>query len=487
MIREVVVALDQGSSNSRALAMDCRGKVVARSQYPVRTFYPKAGWAEHDALEIARTQERALDDVLARLPRSCEVLALGISSQRSTVVFWDRKTGKPAARAPSWQDGRAASVVAPMQGRQAEAHERTGLYLTPYYSAPKIRWFLDNEPAVRRLAQEDRLLAAPVSTFLVWRLTRGEVFAVDPSLAQRMMLFNLRSMDWDPDMLSLFGIPRSILPSIFSSAGDWGSVQRGGRKLPIRACLGDQQAATVGLGGIEAGASVANYGTGAFFLHNTGESQHRVPGLLTSIAWKLQDRPAVFLQEGTVHAAGASFEWLRQNLGLLKKNSDIDRLCRLSRQRVLALIAIGGLGAPRWDYRTKTGFFGLTSQTRAADMVRGVTEGIAFLVADIVSALRAAGIEPGRVRASGGLSRISYLLQFQADILGLEIERCGEAEVTALGAASLAAEAAGAPWAPRLRQAKADRIFKPTLGRDEARALLDTWSAFVRMGSGLDI
>ncbi|MBI5241856.1 MAG: glycerol kinase [Elusimicrobia bacterium] len=485
MKKPLVIALDQGSSTSRALAIDSQGKVVARAQFPVHIFYPKAGWAEHDALDIARSQERALDAVLAKLSRGADVLGIAVASQRSTVVFWDRKTGKPAARVPSWQDGRGAPVVAPLQARQAEAHVRTGLYLTPYYSAPKIKWFLDNEPAVRRLAEEGRLLAAPVATFLIWRLTRGEVYAADPSLAQRTMLLNLRTMDWDPEMLSLFGVPRAVLPSIFASAGEWGSVSRDGRKIPILACLGDQQAATIGLGGMAPGSAVANYGTGAFFLYNTGEEQHRVPGLLTSVGWKLRDRAPVFLQEGTVHAAGASFDWLRQNLGLLKKQADIERLCRASKNRVLVLPAIGGLGAPRWDYLTRTAFFGMTTQTRAADLVRATAEGIAFEIADIVGALRGAGLKPGAVKASGGLSRVSYLLQFQADLLGSEIERCGEAEVTALGAASLAAEAAGAPWAGRLRQGKGVRVFKPSLPPAEAQALISVWGAFVKAQAAL--
>ena len=484
MNRAVVIALDQGSSFSRALAIAARGKVVARAKEAVRTFYPKTGWAEHDALDIARSQERALDSVLAQLPRSTEVLGIAMASQRSTVVFWDRKTGKPAVRAPSWQDGRAAAVVAPLQARQADVHERTGLYLTPYYSAPKIKWFLENEPAVRRLAEEGRLLAAPVATFLIWRLTRGEVFAADPSLAQRMLLLSLRTLDWDPEMLTLFGVPRSILPNVFSSAGDWGFIMRGGRKIPILACLGDQQAAALGLGGVFAGSAVVNYGTGAFFLYNAGADQRRVPGLLTSVGWKLRDQPAVFLQEGTVHAAGASFDWLRQNLGLLKNYAEIDRLCRASRNRVLVLPAIGGLGAPRWDYVTKTVFFGMTSQTRAADLVRGTAEGIAFEIADIVMALRQAGFKPKGIKASGGLSGINHLLQFQADILGLEIERCGEAEVTALGAAALAAETAGVAWAGAGRS-KPVRVFKPSLPAAEAQDLLAAWGAFVKAQAAL--
>lgn len=475
---DVIIALDQGSSSSRALAINAQGKVVARAQFPIKSFHPKAGWIEHDPLDVARTQERALDVVLKKLPKAVRVHGLGLASQRSTVVFWDVKTGKPAGRAPSWQDGRASGVVAPLQDRQAEAHERTGLYLTPYYSAPKIKWFLDNEPEVRRLADEGRLAAAPISTFLVWRLTKGEVFAADPSMAQRMMLFNLRTLDWDPELLSLFGVPRAALPSVFSTAGDWGTVARDRHQLPLLACVGDQQAALIGLGGAEPGASVANYGTGAFFLHNTGETQHRVPGLLTSVGWKLKDKAPVFIQEGTVHAAGTSFDWLRENLGLLGKNADLDRACAASKQRVFALQAIGGLGAPRWDYVTKTAFFGLTSQTRSNDLVRAVAEGIAFLISDIVGAMRAGGLQPRAARASGGLSRSSYLMQFQADVLGIPVERCGEAEATGLGAASLAAEAAGLDW-PALRRPKCDKVFEPRMPREQAAELLQAWGAFV--------
>jgi glycerol kinase len=236
---------------------------------------------------------------------------------------------------------------------------------------------------------------------------------------------------------------------------------------------------------MDPGSSIVNYGTGAFFLHNTGEAQHRIPGLLTSVGWKLAGKPPCFLQEGTVHAAGSSFDWLRDNLGLLKKGADVDRLCRGSKERVLALQAIGGLGAPRWDYQTKTAFFGLTSRTRAPDLVRAVTEGVAFLISDIVAAMRAGGLSPGSVRAAGGLSRVAYLLQFQSDLLGLELVRYREAEATAMGVASLAAEAAGAPWAAKLRRPRADRVFKPRMPREEAAKLVADWTAFVSAQAAL--
>ncbi|MBI3552809.1 MAG: glycerol kinase [Elusimicrobia bacterium] len=478
MAKQAVIALDQGSSSSRALAIDSTGKVLARAQFKIKAFYPRAGWVEHDALDIARTQEKAFDAVLSKLPKSVEVVGVGLACQRSTVVLWDRETGKPAARAPSWQDGRAAGIIAPWQHRQAEVHELTGLYLTPYYSAPKIRWFFDNSREVLSLLERDRLMVGPVSSFLLWRLTKGEVFAADPTMAQRMMLLNLHSMDWDESLLDLFGVPRDVLPRVIPSAGDWGSVKRMGRTMPIRACLGDQQSAAIGLGGLELGSSIANYGTGAFFLHNTGTEQHRIPGLLTSVGWKVAGQAPCFLQEGTVHAAGASFDWLRENLGLLD-GRDLDKVCAGSTQRLLALNAIGGLGAPRWDYTTKTTFFGLNSQTRPADLVRAVAEGIAYLISDIVEAMRAGGLRPGVARASGGLSRVDHLMQFQSDILGLELQRCAETEATALGVAELAAQAAGAGWARLLRSAPIDKVFKPTMPADESSRLRRNWKLFV--------
>jgi len=475
----VVIALDQGSSSSRAIAFDAAGRAVAAAQRPVRTRQPRPGWFEHDALELARTIESSLDEVLAALPKAVEVAGVGLACQRSTVVFWDAKTGKPAAAAPSWQDGRAAEVIAPLQDRQAWAHERTGLYLTPYYSGPKIRWFLENAPAVRRLADAGRLRIGPVSTWLVWRLTGGQVFAADPTTAQRMMLLDLRSLDWDPELLSLFGVPRAALPEIRPSAGSWGSCRRRGRALPFLAAVGDQQAAALALGAGEPGASVANYGTGAFFLHNTGEQSRRIPGLLTSAAPTAAGRPPQFLQEGTVHAAGTSFDWLRDNLGLLPRADAVDALCRKSGERIWALPAIGGLGAPRWDYATKTAFFGLTSRTTSADLVRGVCEGIAFLVADIVAAMRAAGARPGAARVSGGLSRIGYLMQFQADLLGLPLSRCEGGQGTALGAAALAADQAGLAWSARLRSPRVDRTFRPRMAEGQAQGLCRSWRAFV--------
>jgi glycerol kinase len=377
--------------------------------------------------------------------------------QRSTVVFCDRTTFKPVAPAPSWMDGRAAEFVAGLQERQGEVHGLSGLYATPYYSAPKIRWFLDRDPKVRALADAGRLLCAPVSTFIAARLTKGAVVAADPTCAQRTLLMNLDRMAWDEGLLALFGLSAELLPSIRSSAGDWGVIERKGRKIPLLAAVGDQQSAAIGLGAASEGEAVANYGTGAFLLRHTGPRPERAPGLLASVAANVGELRGYYL-EGTVHAAGTSFEWLKDNLGLMKDARAIDAAFKRSKRRILALPAIGGLGAPRWDYKTKTAFFGLDSQTTGDDLVRGVVE---------------------RARVAGGLSRSDAMMSFQADALGATLERRAEVEATALGAAILAAKAAGVPDAEKLADARVEKTFFPKSEEAVRARRRAEWTAFV--------
>ncbi|HVE13396.1 MAG TPA: FGGY family carbohydrate kinase, partial [Elusimicrobiota bacterium] len=366
MASELVLALDQGSSSSRALAFDARGRVAARAQFPVRTFFPRPGWVEHDAEDLFRTQARALDRVLAAIPARARVLGLGLAAQRSTIVLWDSRTGKPVCRAPSWQDARAAAAVAGLASRRDEVHEKTGLYPTPFYSAPKIRFLLDSNAAARRLLEAGRLRIGPVSTYILWRLSEGRIFACDPTMAQRTLLFDIRRGDWDPSLLGFFAIPRAALPALAPTMGPLGSIERSGRKVPVLAAVGDQQAAAAALGS-RPGLGVLNLGTGAFFLLNTGTDLRRVPGLLSSVAWRKAGEPCRYLLEGTVHAVGTSLEWLRQ-LGLLADPRRADAACRRSKQRLWALSAIGGLGAPRWDYSTPSAFWGLDARTRPEDL-----------------------------------------------------------------------------------------------------------------------
>lgn len=476
--RDLLLALDQGSSSSRAVLFDLKGKIVAMAQRPVRTKRPKAGWAEHDALELAMTLEAALDAVLAKLGPRDRVLAAGLAVQRSTIVFCDRGTLKPVAPAPSWMDGRAAEFVAPLQDRQGEVHGLSGLYATPYYSAPKIRWFLDRNPKVRALADAGRLLCAPVSTFIAARLTKGAVVAADPTCAQRTLLMNLDTAAWDSGLLALFGLSAEILPTIRSSAGDWGIIERKGRKIPLLATVGDQQSAAIGLGASSEGDAVANYGTGAFLLRHTGPRPERAPGLLASAAATVGQLRGYYL-EGTVHAAGTSFEWLKDNLGLMKDTKAIDAAFKKSKRRVLMLPAIGGLGAPRWDYKTKTAFFGLDSQTTQHDLVRATAEGLCMLLADAAAVMTASGSPVTRARVAGGLSRSDAMMSFQADALGAVLERRKEVEATALGAAILAAKAAGLPDPERMSDAKVEKSFSPKSDEVTRAKRRAEWTSFV--------
>lgn len=476
--RDLILALDQGSSSSRALVFDLKGRVVGQAARPVRTRRPQAGWAQHDPRQLASSLENSLDAVLSKLGPKDRVLAAGLAVQRSTIVFCERGTFKPVAPAPSWMDGRAEEFVAGLQERQGEVHALSGLYATPYYSAPKIRWFLDRDKHVRALADAGRLLCAPVSTFLAARLTKGAVVAADPTCAQRTLLMNLDTAAWDPGLLALFGLSAEILPSIRPSGGDWGVIERKGRTFPLHAAVGDQQAAAVGLGAAREGDAVANYGTGAFLLRHTGAVPHRAPGLLVSPAASVRDAKGFYL-EGTVHAAGTSFEWLRDNLGLMKDAKAIDAAFKTSKRRVLMLPAIGGLGAPRWDYKTKTAFFGLDSQTKAADLVRATAEGLCMLMADAAAVMSAAGAPVTRARVAGGLSRSNAMMSCQADVLGAVLERRREVEATALGAAVLAAQAAGLPDAEKMSSAPIEMTFSPQsdpAARSRRRA---DWTAFV--------
>ena len=481
-MKEAIIALDQGSQSSRALAFDPRGRLLAQAQVPIKTFYPRPGWVEHDAEDIRLSQERALDRVMAQLPTTVRVLGLGIACQRSTVVAWDAKSGRPLARAISWQDGRAAQLLATLPAKGQQVHEMTGLYLNPYYSAPKLRWLLDHEEKVRHAAESGTLRVGPVASYLLWRWTDGELFAVDPSLAQRMLLMNVRSLQWDPELLSLFGVSETALPKILPSAGFWGALRRRGARLPVLAVLGDQQSAALGLGADEQGEGVLNHGTGAFFLLNTGNEDRRVPGLLTSVAWQRPDSPGHYFLEGTVHAAGTSFAWLKDNLGLLSDVKAVEAACRRSRQRLLALIAIGGLGAPRWDYSTFTTFLGLNSKTVPDDLVRAVVEGIGFMIGDIVATMRGAGLAVRSIRAAGGLSRIDSLLQFESDLLQTPIRRMPESEATAAGVARLAAEQSGVRWTVSRRTGGTvgvERVFQPRIASEESDRLGAGWRVFV--------
>jgi len=480
MPEKFIIVLDQGSSSSRALAFDPEGNIRFKAQRRLEASYPAAGRAEYDAEKLYRSQADSLAEAAGKLPPGSEILAVGIAAQRSTVVFWDRNTGAPLAPALSWQDGRALDLLGKVPLSNTKIHGLTGLYKTPYYSASKLAWGLENFPEVKAAAAEKRLLAAPVASYLLWRLSDGKSFAIDPSQAQRTLLFNLRRLRWEPGLLAAFGVPGELLPPVKPSVGRLGSLEIAGRRVPVTAMLGDQQAAMLGLG-LEAPNSAAlNYGTGAFLLVNTGRKPLKVRGLLNSIGWQAGrgKRSACYFTESTVNSAGTALEWLRQKFGIFEDIGDVDGMCRKSKNRLFCLPAIGGLGSPYWDFNAFTTFTGFSPHSDKYDVVRGVTEGIAYMVGDAFDLVKKKGLKIEELKVSGGLSRIDWLLQFQADITGARLTALDESEATAIGTALAAARGLGlAPqWAPRV----SSRVFTPAIGEEERQSLLKGWRLFVR-------
>jgi glycerol kinase len=452
--------------------------VVARAQRTIKVYRPRQHYVEHDAEDIAHSLEAALDEVLNHIPHSTPIIAAGLACQRSTVVFWDQKTREVLARAPSWMDGRAATILSQYQAHSKRIYDRTGLYLTPFYSAPKIRWFIDHHSRVKKSAKSGRLAVGPVATYLISRWTRSEIYAIDPTLAQRMLLLNIRTQRWDPTLLNIFGLSHVILPELRPTLGDWGFIERGRRRIPLRVCIGDQQSAAFGLGANERGKAIINYGTGAFVLVNSGHSMSRIPGLLTTIGLK-ESGQTTYFQEGTVHSAATSFEWLHQ-LGLMPNVKKIDEAFTRSKQRLMVLPALGGLGAPYWLSETRAAWHGLSADTSSADIVRATAEGLCFLISDIVERMRTSSLKFTSIRLAGGLSQANQMMKFQADVLAQPLVRYREIEATAIGAAFLAARSMGIPKASLMLSVPVNHTFSPRLKPRVVRRLHERWAQFVK-------
>src|SRR5579864_2124500 len=446
-----ILALDQGTTSSRALLFDEAGAVRAVSQREFDQIFPQPGWVEHDPEQIVSSQIAVAQEALAQAGvQAADVAAIGIANQRETAIVWNRQTGEAIANAIVWQDRRTADFC---QSLSAEGHEpliqqRTGLLIDSYFSASKIGWMLQNVAGARRLADDGKLAFGTVDSWLVWKLTRGRVHATDASNASRTMLFNIHNGDWDRELLDLFLIPRSMMPDVRPSSGLFGNVS-GVPKLegiPIAGIAGDQQAALFGQRCVKPGLTKNTYGTGCFTLQNTG--QRAVPSanrLVTTIAWKIGDTTEYAL-EGSVFVGGAVVQWLRDGLGLIKKSEEVEPLAKSVADNggVFFVPAFVGLGAPHWDSYARGSIFGLTRGTTAGHVARAAVESIAYQVADLLDAMRKDSGDPvHELRVDGGAAANDDLMQFQADILGVPVVRPAVTETTALGAAYLAGLAVG--------------------------------------------
>ena len=487
-----LLAIDQGTTGSRAMLLDAGGAAVARGYAEVPQHFPQPGWVEHDGEEIWEATLRAIREALARDPKPGSALAaIGITNQRETTLVWGRQSSRPIAPAIVWQDRRTAPRCEALRraGHERAISRRTGLRLDPYFSATKLEWLLDHVPGARARARKGELAFGTVDSWLLWKLTGGRIHATDPTNASRTLLYDIRRHAWDDGLLSLFRVPAALLPEVRPSAGDFG-VTRGAPGIPdgvpIRGVAGDQQAALFGQGCVAAGGLKNTYGTGCFLMLHTGTKPVTSrAGLLTTAACGPRGE-AAFALEGSVFIAGAAIQWLRDGLGILASAADSEPLARsVSDSGGTYLVpAFAGLGAPYWRPEARGIWSGLTRGTTRAHLARAALESIAFQSRDVVEAMnREAGVRIRRLLVDGGATANDFLMQFQADILGMAIERPSMAETTALGAAHLAGIGIGLwPHAGAIPVAGGTaKIFKPAMTRAERDRRVAGWRAAVTL------
>jgi len=483
-----VLALDQGTTSSRALLFDREGSSRAVAQREFDQIFPQPGWVEHNPKQIASSQIAVAVEAFAKAGvRPQEVVAIGIANQRETTIVWNRETGEPVYNAIVWQDRRTADFCERLrsEGHGPLIQQRTGLLIDSYFSASKIAWILENVAGARNLAEADKLAFGTVDSWLLWNFTAGRVHATDASNASRTMLFNIHTGAWDHELLDLFRIPASMMPDVRSSSEIYGEVTgvEGLKNISLAGIAGDQQAALFGQRCIRPGLTKNTYGTGCFMLQNTGT--RAVPSsnrLVTTIAWKIKDATEYAL-EGSVFVGGAVVQWLRDGLGLIRSSNEVEALATSVTDNggVFFVPAFVGLGAPHWDSYARGSIFGLTRGTTAGHLARAAVESIAYQVADLLDAMRLdSGASVPELRVDGGASANDSLMQFQSDILGVPVVRPAVTETTALGAAYLAGLAVGF-WKTDLNTSASanDRRFEPRMPASQARQFRNRWNEAV--------
>jgi len=484
-----VLALDQGTSSSRAILFDHAGNVVRLAQREFRQYYPQPGHVEHDPYEIWQSQLAVAHAVLSDAGvSSSQVAAIGLTNQRETTLLWDRKTGEPVGRAVVWQDRRTAQMCEALldAGHGRRVREKTGLVIDSYFSGTKLRWMLDNIEGARERAHRGELAFGTVDSWLVWQLTDGARHITDVSNASRTMLFNIHTFEWDDEMLALLDIPHSVLPEVVPSSGEIArsAPRLFGREIPIAGIAGDQQAATFGQACLSPGMAKNTYGTGCFLLMNTaGQPVASHNRLLTTVGWRLgeqQGSETVYCLEGSVFMGGATIQWLRDGLKIIQSAPEVEPLARQCDDTggVVLVPAFAGLGAPHWDAYARGTLIGLTRGTGRPHIARAALEAIALQSADVLDAMQKdAGIELAELRVDGGASRSDLLMQMQADLLGTPVVRPRITETTALGAAYLAGLATGywSDLAEISQQWQEERRFLPNLSADERAHRLRRW------------
>ena len=489
MKKSYILSFDQGTTSSRAIIYNFEGQIVKVAQKEFTQIYPKAGWVEHDPMEVWGSQSGVASEILATTGITAEeIAAIGITNQRETTVVWERKTGKPVYNAIVWQCRRTSDICDELKARGLGNYirENTGLVLDAYFSGTKIKWILDNVEGARQKAQNGKLLFGNIDTWLIWNLTRGKVHITDYSNASRTMLYNIKDLKWDERILKELDIPASMLPEVKPSSAVYGNTdaQIFGAEIPIAGDAGDQQAALFGQACYMPGMVKNTYGTGCFMLMLTGEKLvHSANGLLTTIAWGVNNKVEYAL-EGSIFIAGAAIQWLRDNLKVIYDAKDSEYFATKVEDSlgVYVVPAFVGLGAPYWDMYARGAILGLTRGTTRNHIIRATLESIAYQTRDVLELMRnECGIDLCELRVDGGACANNFLMQFQADILGVPVERPEIIETTALGAAYLAGLAVGF-WKDQsmiAERRQVNRRFIPSMNEDKRQELYDNWKKAV--------
>ena len=491
MRQQYILALDQGTTSSRSILFDKSGNQVAVAQKEFTQIFPQPGHVEHDPMEIWDSQLQTARQVMAKANiDASNIAAIGITNQRETTIIWDKKTGQPVYNAIVWQDRRTAPACDEIKKKKDVAKyimDSTGLVLDPYFSATKIKWILDNVKGARKRAEDGELCFGTVDTWLTYQLTGGQLHITDYSNASRTLLFNIKTKKWDDKILAAFKIPRIILPEVMDSSKFYGLTSRDifdEKQIPIAGIAGDQQAALFGQACFTEGMAKNTYGTGCFMLMNTGAKMVRSKtGLLTTIAWSLNGKVEYAL-EGSVFIGGAAMQWLRDGLGLISKAEDSEKSATsiTSTDGVYMVPAFAGLGAPYWDHEARGAIYGLTRGTTKDHLIRAALESIAYQTRDVLNVMEAdSKIKLKSLRVDGGASMNNFLMQFQADIMGTQVDRPKVVETTALGAAYLAGLAVGFYKKTDIaKNWQIDRKFKPEMKEPQRKALYEGWKTAVR-------
>ena len=486
-----IIALDQGTTSSRAVLVDSQGQIKGIAQQEFTQIFPQSGWVEHDPMEIWRTQQGVLQRVIEENKISAgDIAALAITNQRETTVIWDRKSGSPIHNAIVWQDKRTAPICEELKSRGLADYVRTatGLVIDSYFSGTKVKWILDNVEGAANRAKKGELAFGTIDTWLIWNLTKGKSHVTDYSNASRTMLYNIRDLRWDEKMMKELSVPESLLPEVRPSASEFGYWNYQGFDIPIAGVAGDQHAALFGQACFEPGMAKNTYGTGCFMLMNTGDKlQLSRNGLITTIAWCL-DGKVTYALEGSVFIAGAAVQWLRDSLHIIDQSKDSEYFAAkaLGSNEVYVVPAFAGLGAPYWDMYARGAIFGLTRDTGKDHLIKATLESLAYQTKDILNAMEAdAGLKLASLKVDGGACANNMLMQFQADILGTEVERPEVIESTAMGAAYLAGLQIGW-WTKKdiVSNRKIQKRFLPAMKEADRTRLYKGWLKAVERTKG---